>query len=140
MTCVELLTLRRLVVLAALCSCGTSQVRVEEPKGFLAEPKVLAEDLRCDRDADCEIVDHDVYGECCVAGEESEPYAISRAAVERHGARQRVECGGVQCPPTDYESVGRRTSYWDWQAVCCGHVCKRRAVEWGSSKKGNCGH
>ena len=114
-----------LAFVVPLSSCTSNQVR---PSGGMAPRTVPPNDLICESDGDCEILDWNVYGGCCWEGDE-EPYAISRAAVKRQRGRRTAECDDVQCPLMDFVRVGRPTSCEDWNAVCSGRVCKRMPVE-----------
>jgi len=107
------------------CACATGP----EPR------RVPADDLFCARDADCEIVATDVVGEgCCHT--HTEPYAISRAAAERHQVRMDTMCGRAVCTmECRYIEV---TELEDWAAVCSGHVCKRRSTKPFPSAKPSC--
>jgi hypothetical protein len=113
-----------LVILATAGSCAG---RVPQE-----EPRVLPADLYCDDDDDCEIVDYRMSDYCCLGGGESEPYAVSRASIERHQALQAANCADVGCP--DDPLIGYRkppfcrTQTDEWIAVCAGHLCKRRSI------------
>ena len=114
--------LRVLVVFAALCSCATGQ-----PRDGLAPPhegKLPPTDLFCERDDDCEILDTS-FDECCFSGE-TEPFAISHAAVKRYQARRKYECAGAICTEEGVSGCCC-TKLKDWIAVCVGHICKRRS-------------
>jgi hypothetical protein len=113
---------RLLVVFTAVSSCATGRLPPQEPK-------VLPNDLSCERDDECEILDHSVYGNCCWWGHESEPYAISRVAVERHRAQREAECADVACDLVDYQRLPFcRTESEEWIAVCTRHVCTRASI------------
>jgi hypothetical protein len=112
-----------LAILTAV-SCATGRV----PH---AEPIPLPTDLYCESDDDCEVLDHSVYGDCCWGGWQTEPYAISRAAEERHRTELATKCADAVCdePLMGYPR-GRlcRTGLDEWTPVCSGHVCKRRSI------------
>ena len=113
-----------LTIVAVGSSCATG--RVPRP-----EPKPMAADLYCDRDDECEILDW-VGGGCCAGRGESEPYTISRVAVERHQVEDAARCKDVDCgdePLIRYEREPVcRTELGEWIAVCSGHVCKKRSI------------
>ena len=91
------------------------------------------EDGSCDNDGDCQIVDYDVELVSCCGGTPLEPYAVSKAAVERHIMRRNAKCTDAVC------TMIRRvccscTKKRDWIAVCSRHVCQRRSVSFFSPK------
>ena len=119
----------------ALYSCAAGQVRPQESK-------VLPNDLFCERDDDCEILDDYVYGDCCSFGEETEPYAISRAVAEQRRAHHHAECAEADCGDRTFiEYAGPCVTHpEDWTAVCSGHACRRRRLHFFSSPEVHCGH
>jgi len=110
----------RLLRLFALLAVTSTCASVTAPR-----PRTVPSgDLFCDRDADCVIVGDDVVSEgCCHNG--TEPFAISRAAEERHRARRDIGCGHMSCTMECQEI--RVTSTEDWVAVCSRHECRRSA-------------
>ncbi len=119
------LTLGALLAIAYICACATGP----QPR------KVAAGDLFCERDADCEVVDSDfIGGDCCHT--RTEPYAISRAAAERHEARWMANCKGRMCT-MECRRI-KVTDPADWDAVCSSHICKRRSVKLFPSIKSSC--
>ncbi len=114
-----------LLAIAYTCACATGP----QPR------KVSPGDLVCKIDADCVVVDSDfIGGGCCQT--HTEPYAISRAAAERHEARWNANCHDTMC--TMECNVVELTDRADWAAVCSGHVCERRPVKFFPSPKSSC--
>ncbi len=109
------------------------------------EPRPPPADLYCERDSECEIRDHALLDDCCSTFQpQTEPYAISRNAVDRRLADLRTKCANAEC--SEHPCVGNecddpliryagsrhsglcRTDTNEWDAVCSGHVCKRRSI------------
>ena len=113
-----------LLALAYTCTCATGP----EPR------PVPAYELLCHDDADCEIVTTDVGEACCYSN--TEPYAISRAAAERHRVRTKIKCAQARCTAECQEIMVTRSE--DWVAVCSGHACKRRSTKFFPSPEPSC--
>lgn len=110
-----------LAVVASPSSCATVSIHMA------LEPDEFA----CQSDADCQIVDYDVTGEGRCGGPPEEPYAISKATVERQDAIKRAR--HADAPPCT--SIGHTcccTKRSDWVAICARRVCQRRAVSFFS--------
>ena len=90
------------------------------------------DDLLCNQDADCEIVETNV-SVCSNVFMPEEPYAISRKAAMQYAARLKVEgCGEFMLQMR--VTGGCRTDARDWTAVCSWNACKRRSVGFFSPK------
>jgi hypothetical protein len=114
-----------LLVFVAVCSCATGKVAEEK-----ASPP---DDLFCDRDDDCEILDIEFDR----PRDHREPYAISRAGAERRKARHKDTCANGACEPVGYPM----RCFFDvdhWIAICSRHVCERRPAEHRTTAKYVC--
>ena len=112
-----------LPILASLCSCATEQyLRWVSP-----------DDLVCNRDDDCQIVQGDVVS--CPDDDDDQPYAISRTALSGHqgeSRRRRERCT---------VNLSQKLCTYDpseWKAVCSDHLCERRSARWFSEPKPHC--
>src|SRR5450631_354513 len=118
------ITWAALVAIVIPCSCATKPVPRSVP----------LQDLSCNRNEDCEIVEYDVVAEdCCGARCCTEPYAISTAAVERHRTSQGEICVDAECTLEGCWCLNCCTRGSDWIAVCIDHACKRRSPTFFSS-------
>ena len=125
-----------LVLLVPLGSCATGHTKGERTPQ--PERQVPPDDLVCDENDDCEIVVYNVYYEECCGACEEEPYAISRAAIERQKTRYKAACAGVACKLIETCGSCCCTKRADWIAVCDRHLCKRRSAKFFGSPKPRC--
>jgi hypothetical protein len=115
---------------AILSSCARASMPEKQTSLVLAKQSSPPNDLYCDRDADCLVLNRDL-NRCCW-GCPGKPYPISRSAVERHEARLQATCDG--CNPVDYMCVKNRDPA-DFVAVCVGHACEIREIKAESPSK-----
>jgi len=82
-------------------------------------------DLSCDHNADCVILNQDL--DRCCGGCPERPYPISRAAVDRHRALRRARCTDG-CLSVGYLCGGGRNPE-DFVGVCADHRCTMREIK-----------
>ena len=110
---------RHLVGVLWLCSCATT-----------AKPyRPMAQELFCNEDDDCEIVEGPLHS--CSYGAHGEPYAVAREAVESTGKE-------LVCVHIMIQSCACYTEPEDWIAVCSDHACERRRAHFFSWPRFHC--
>ena len=111
---------------AGAIPCSCAQASMPEKQTSLSPEKQSAppNDLYCDRDADCLVLNRDLK-RCCW-GCPGRPYPISRSAVQRYEARLQATCDG--CYPVGYMCVKNRDPA-DFVAVCVRHACEIREIK-----------
>jgi hypothetical protein len=112
--------LRAWTVLAFLviCACATTKGQGSQSSHQAVNGETPRGDQFCDGDTDCVILDVNIYEDCPCGS--IEPYAVSRAALERKESETHA-CPDVEC--IDRPGHARAK---DFYAICVDHTCERR--------------